>query len=385
MKTVIQTSKGVLNVAVVTRSLEMGGAQHHIVKLCQQVSRQDVRISLFMLCRDEEMDLAPSLPKDVPVYVSPYRRHHPLVLKWLANKFQEHEIDVVHSFLWTADVFCGLVRLLFSNVPLICSERGDRGISENYQGWRNWIDRIITFRAADRFCSNSRFGKTVLIESGCNTTEIDVIPNGIDIEKVDLIDGIDLRKKLGWPEGDGIILGIACRLIWYKGVDVLVRALSKLIAQNISVYGVIIGDGPEKLQLEKLVQELGIQNNVAFVGQVFPVESFVKGLDIATLMTLTDSESCSNSILEYMACGKPVIASNGGGSPELVVQNETGLLITRGDVDVLADAICQLALSPNLMESMGLMSRKRIEERFQINTTTQRFVSLWHQVARESP
>jgi glycosyltransferase involved in cell wall biosynthesis len=362
-----------LRVGIVTRSLMMGGAQQHIAKLCQSVHKEQVQLFLYLLCRDEVNDLLPAIPDRVPVRISPFPRHHPRVLKWLSEMILSDRIQLVHSFLWTADAFAALSKRIFRwQAPVVASERGDRG-SPSYRGARNYLDRLVTFPTANAFCANSRFGARLLQISGYKGMNTSVIPNGVDLEYIDKLEPADVRTPSGWACND-FVVGAVSRLIDYKGVDVLIRAMALL---PFDVKCILVGDGPQRVELERLAKQLRLEERVIFFGTRTEGASFIKGLDLAVLTTRTDTEHCSNSILEYMACGKPVVATRVGGNSELIAEGLTGLLIERDDVYGLAEAVEQLRAQPEDMRRMGCAGRSRIELDFQMANVTDRFVSFW--------
>lgn len=366
-----------LRVALITRSLMMGGAQRHIVKLCQSVPRDRVSLSLFLLVSDEAQDLLPDVPSDVPVFMSPFRRHHPLVIPWLAAKLRALRIDVAHSFLWHADAFASLSSVLFPGIPLIASERGDRA-PMMYSRGRHLYDRLVTFRAARHLCANSVFGRNLLLELGCDPAKIGVIHNGVELERIDSYDRLDLRALLGWP-AEARIVGTVSRLAAYKGVDVLIRAVARL-APHAPLYCAIVGDGPERPALERLAADLGVSGRVAFFGTRSPSEPLARGFDVAALLTRT-TEHFSNSVLEYMALGRPVVATAVGGNGELVIPGETGLLIPPDDDASLAQALGALLDDPERAERMGAKGRECVEREFQMEQIVEQFVRLWRRFA----
>lgn len=368
-----------LHIALITRSLMIGGAQHQIVQLCRNVSENDVRISLFLLVSEEAADLASEVPENVKVFNSPFSHKDPRIVKWLGNHLETQGIQVAHSFLWTSDALASFSKTLFSSTPLICSERGDRAPELGYYSfWRNLYDRLVTFRKADLVCANSNFGRGILVESGCDPEKVRVIHNGVDLDNIDSKASLNLRDLLAWPKNSQIV-GMVSRLIWYKGVDFFLRAMAT-IQDRASIYCLIIGDGPDRSKLEHLAQTLGIPEKVVFLGSHFPAIGYIKDFDVCVLGTHT-SEHCSNSILEYMACRKPVVATNVGGNPELIVDQETGLLVEPKNVSSMSQAILKLIDNPSLASRMGTRGRERIENEFNIENMVEKYLSLWQEVA----
>jgi glycosyltransferase involved in cell wall biosynthesis len=368
-----------VRVGLVINSLSVGGAERQVVKLCTRIVSKEIAIRLFLLLRDEPSDLRSEVPSHVPVEMSPYGRRDPRMLYWLATRFNEQQLDVVHSFLWYADFVTAFSKAVFRwPQRLVCSERGDRGRSL-YHTRERLLDRLVTFRHADAYCTNSKAGQETLQRAGVSSSSrIHVIPNGIDLARVNAAPRVDARSIFGWPRSADVV-GLVSRLVWYKGVDTLIRALARLNRQR-DVRCVIIGDGPARLGLERKVAELGIESQVSFLGARFPVESFVKGFDVAVLATRTDTEHCSNSILEYMACGCPVVATRVSGNGELVLDGETGYLVEPDDDTAMATRIAQLLTNRDIARQMGAQARARVESQFDITRVAAQFLNLWEQV-----
>ena len=359
-------------VTIVTRSLMMGGTQRHIVKLCQELAREDIEISLCLLINDEPNDLISEIPSSVRVHTFPHRRHDLRTVFWLAGVLRAERSHLLHSFLWHADFYSSLLKILVPGLVVIASERGDRSTRSFYKPAYNRIDRLLVFPLVNGVCANSHFGKRVLIAGGCNPKKISVIPNGINLAAMDAQPVADVRKILGWP--DSTIVGcIVSRLVDYKGLDGFID-LVKFCDQGIRF--AIIGDGPEKQSLSQLVKTLSLNDRVALMGQINPAMPYIKGADICILPN-KDSEHCSNSILEYMACGKPVLAMDVGGNSELVQSGMNGLLIDPADTQSLPAALNSLVANHELARQMGLAGRQRVEERFQMKEVASRFHSLW--------
>lgn len=367
-----------LRVALVTRSLMTGGAQRHVARLCESINPRIVKLHVFLTVRREPRDLWSNVQAaGVPISVSPYHERDPRVARWLARELARTRIDVVHSFLWTSDAFSALSDLLFHRAPLICSERGDRTYPA-YSTARNLYDRAVTFRRARIMCANSRFGGNLLARAGCDAAKIRVIHNGVDVASVDRIKAHDIRREFGWPASTRIV-GAATRLIDYKGVDTLIDAIGTIRRSDVRC--VLVGDGPQRQELERKVASMDLGGHVRFVGTQHPSEPWIKGCDIAVLTTRIDSEHCSNSILEYMACARSVVATAVAGVPELVDDGVTGILVPRNRPDAVAEALTRLIDDPVLREKMGTGGRKRIEEHFRVECVATAFANLWREVA----
>jgi glycosyltransferase involved in cell wall biosynthesis len=133
------------------------------------------------------------------------------------------------------------------------------------------------------------------------------------------------------------------------------------------VHTVVVGDGPERAQLEALAGQLGLADRVHLAGHQQDVRPWLAALDVLVLSS--DWEGMPNALLEAMAAGLPIVATAVGGVPEVVVDGATGLLVPPGDPSALAEAITRLLRDPDLRRTMGQAGRARVERRFSINET----------------
>lgn len=160
----------------------------------------------------------------------------------------------------------------------------------------------------------------------------------------------------------GLKVGTAGRLVSHKGIDIFIRAASKIISRYNDVRFFIAGEGPERSKLEFLRDLLGLQERVFFLGNVRQIASFLSELDIFVLASR--SEGLSISLLEAGCAGLPLIASAIGGIPEVIQDGKTGLLVPVDDELSLAEAINILINEPEKRKSLGLEAAKDIQMRF---------------------
>jgi len=363
-----------LRVAIVTPTLDTGGSERQIVKLSSAIDHDEVELTIVILFGAYRHALADDVDKRITVVRPRYFHHDPRIAAWLRDTISERRADVVHSFLWNADVYSAAAKRRGGKFALICSERGDRSLTGSLSPIRRIIDRYLTFRQADLFCANSEYGRELVVQRGFPRERTRVVRNGIDISAIDAVAREDLRRQYGWRD-DTVVVGAVSRLIDYKGIDVLIDAMSTLRGHG-DLRCVIVGDGPDRRALERRVLRHHLQKRVVFAGMQRSPESFMKAFDIFVLPTIA-AEHCSNAIIEAMACAKPVIASRVGGNPNLVVEGQTGLLIDPGESAELARAIRRLAADPPLRLRMGTAGRTRIEEEFRMDVVAPRLMALW--------
>lgn len=223
------------------------------------------------------------------------------------------------------------------------------------------LERIAS-RWCDRLVSVSEFHRRWALELGiCNRSKILAIPNGIaPLPKPELARA-ELRRQLNVRERDFLILSMA-RLAPDKGLDSLIAAASLLLRVERGFQIVIAGDGPERVGLEELARSLGVSDWVTFLGFREDVSDLLAASDLILLPSLR--EGLSIALLEAMAAGKPIIATNIGSHRELAAQGEIARLVPPSDPPALCEAILQMAADPALRSRLGNNARAVFEHHY---------------------
>ena len=164
------------------------------------------------------------------------------------------------------------------------------------------------------------------------------------------------RSRLGVGDGETVI-GTVGRLDPIKDQATLVAAFSRLVARHDSLRLLLVGDGPCRRSLEEQVARLELDDRVTFLGRRDDVSELLRAMDVFVLPSL--AEGASNTILEAMATGVPVVATRVGGNPELIEEGETGFLVPRRDVTGLSAAIERYVANRPLTEQHGTAARGR--------------------------
>jgi len=170
------------------------------------------------------------------------------------------------------------------------------------------------------------------------------------------------RLGLGLPD-DAVVITIICRLYKPRDFDTLLMAFAHLVRSDRRAYLLIVGDGPDRRHLETLRRQLKLSDRVILTGQRRDIPDILAASDIYTLTTW-GWEGLPFTVLEAMAAARPVVATRAGGIPEAVAHGETGLLVPRRDVALLAEALARLAADPVLRARMGAAGQKRAETLF---------------------
>ena len=341
-------------------SLSPGGTERLVIEIVRGLQSQ---VDSIVCCLDEPGAWAAELaPMNVPVI--PLQREpgfHPGLAKRLARVMKEHAINIVHCHHYSPYVYGLLASMLRPGVQLVFTEHGklsDHGPSRK----RRLVNPILS-RWPARVCAVSADLKQHMVSEGFPASRVNVLYNGIDPgARPTSADKRAARAALGIPD-DAFVIGTAGRLDPVKNLNVFLEAHGVLAARNPNVRAVIIGDGPERARLENKSASLGTVHKAVFAGYRQDARALMAAFDV--YLNCSVYEGVSLTILEAMAAGLPVIASPAGGNPEVVVENETGLLVP-AKARPLADALATLLHDPRRRQLMGDAGRWRVIRHFSI-------------------
>ena len=206
--------------------------------------------------------------------------------------------------------------------------------------------------------------------------KITLVYNGIDVDKISRESGLKTRLKesLALPAAVPI-LGMVGRLAPEKQDPLLFKSLARLREQKTAFHAIIVGDGPDREALEALVQKMGLNECVRFLGYRNDVHGLLEIMDV--FLFSSGGEAFSITLLEAMAKTKPIVAFDVEGVNEAVVNNRTGFLVPFGDVKEFADKAQALLDSPRLRQQMGRTALERVTVKFDIRKTIRELEELY--------
>ncbi|WP_051303160.1 glycosyltransferase family 4 protein [Psychromonas aquimarina] len=221
----------------------------------------------------------------------------------------------------------------------------------------------------------SRYVIGPLLTDKMPTTRTAVIANGIDTQR--LLDQkiINLRDSLKISAGDFVLAAVGS-LIRRKGMDLIIKAVVKLIEKQVPVHLLVIGQGPEAHNLSQLIQQLGLQQRVTMLGEQDNVIGILRG-SADLFVSAAREEAFGLVFTEASLAGLAVVGPETGGIADAVVNGTTGLLVPAEDVNALADAVHNLYLDPTLSRAMGKAGRQHVLDNFTIEKNSRQFALLY--------
>ncbi len=241
------------------------------------------------------------------------------------------------------------------------------------------VRSFLTFPFSDVIQSNSRAG---LKAYNAPKRKRSVVHNGFDFGRIaSLKDSGEMRRELGIETR--YVAGMVAGFKFQKDYESLIRAARTITGRRDDITFVCVGDGPD---LERIKRSAEGNDRIIFTGKRADVESIIRIFDIGILLTDLDrhGEGISNSIMEYMASGKAVIATEGGGTKELVIEGETGFLVPQKSPGLLAEKIEHLLDDDELRRNMGARGRERISSEFSIEKMVRGHMELYERLSERS-
>ncbi len=283
--------------------------------------------------------------------------------------------DVVHAHGYKADVYVYLA-MRTSQTPIVSTCHGwiDNGLAVRLYGA---LDRF-TLRRYSGIVAVSDGVKQRLLNAGVAARRIRLIRNGVDLKPFANAQQPNQDRS---GEDHSLCVGLVGRLSHEKGIDLFLRAASDVLIKLPLIRFAIVGDGPDQAQLEELVAQLKIGASVSLLGRSEDMPAFYASLDI--LVSSSRQEGLPIALLEGMASGLPLVATNVGLVPDIVHNDRTGILVSTESVDALATAMLKLIQNPKLRRSYGAAAQTLIAEEYSAQRMTKEYLSLYGMVVTE--
>lgn len=371
-------SRSPCRIAFGITELDPGGAERMLTELVTRLDRREWEPHVY--CLGPEAHYAQVLrAHDVPVTCFSGRGFWsaPSVLWRWTMELRRFRPEILYTFLFHANLL-GRFAGRLAGVPHLIS--GIR-VAEKRNRWHGRLDRWTNWLVERNVCVSRGVAEFVEQSIGLDPGKTVVIPNAVDMQRFADVDPADLAS-LGIPPGSIVMITIG-RLEHQKGVDILLDAATRLVPLLPQMHFLIVGEGPDREKLQEKAQSAGIANHVHWAGFRDDVPQL---LAASTALVLPSRwEGMPNVLLEAMAAGKPIIATDVEGVSEMILPDLNGSLVAPGDSQGLGDAIVRLAREPDLISKWGRESQRICQERFAIRTFVENHVKLFRQFRSGAP
>lgn len=358
-------------------TLDHSGAEKQFALLATRLLRTDFDVHAVTLTRGGHYE---SMIREAGVRLTNLRKRlkiDPVALWRLKTLIDAEKPDIVHSWIFAANAYGRLVAGGKPSPRVVVSERC---VDSWKSPWQLWLDRRQVARTT-RMIGNSQSVANFYRELGVPSEKLVVIPNGIDLPN----DGgsADRDKALAEfqiPAGSRVI-GFVGRLAAQKRVQDVIWAMNLLQQLTDRVYLLVVGDGPEYDRLNELARHVGCADRVRFVGHRDDAARLIALCNVFWLASAF--EGMSNSIMEAMAAGVPVVATDISPNRELVLDGKTGFLVKVGDGVGMAQFTERILADPTLALRLGEAGRERMRTDFSVGRMVTAHADLYRQVVNE--
>jgi glycosyltransferase involved in cell wall biosynthesis len=351
-------------------SLSPGGTERLVIEICKQLAE---RIEPMVCCLDERGTWARELESlGIPVVALGRRPgFQPALAREVASLVNAHGIDVVHCHHYSPYVY-GLMASLMTHARLVFTEHGRLSDGKPSRK-RQLINPLLSLLPGSIFAVSADL-KQHMVAEGFPARCIRVVYNGVDPgTRPSSAQRAHAREVLGIPP-DAFVVGTVGRLDPVKNLGVMLQVQQSLGDKVKRAFAVIIGDGPERAALAATAADLGVADSVIFTGYRSDIRALMPAFDV--YLNCSTYEGVSLTILEAMAAGLPVVATPVGGNPEVVVDQETGYLISSRP-RLLADTLAHLAFDARLRRAMGDAARWRVIRHFSIARMVDEYAAVY--------
>jgi len=367
-----------INLLHIVDSIEVGGLENGIVNLANCLDATEYVTTIC--CIRREGQLKSRLKPHVRVICLRQKDgFNPFIPFSVAKICRENKINIVHTHGWAGGLYAGVIGARLAAVD--CVINGEHGVFSLKK--RQIRAQKILFGMTDVLLSVSEdLKKDIIRIFSIRPDKILPIVNGVDTErfKSDVVMRQSIRNEFGFADNE-IVIGSVGRLVQIKDYKSLIESCALLIKAGQNIKVLLVGDGDQRKNLHELAVLHRIEKKVIFAGQRDDIPNLLNAMDIFVLPSI--DEGLSNTILEAMSAGKPVIATNVGGNREIITDRLTGMLITPQKPQEITLAIRSLLLDGKLFEAISKAGAANIREKFSMERMISRYDELYRSYLRK--
>lgn len=362
---------GEIRVLSLQSGARSGGTELMNFSILQRIDR--IRFKVVVCFLDEKGPVSDYYRREgfEVIHLNYHHRPLPAVARDLFGLLKSHAPDILHIYGLRANILGRIAGRLAGCRNIVSAQHS---IDPWRRWWHVWLDRLTsrwvslyipnTFAAAERLQKVERIPPDKLI----------VIHNGLDVTPFEKAIPGRVRSELG-ISAEALVVTCVAHFRAAKGHDTLLEAVDVLRRQGISSHLWLVGDGELRRSIEAKAKSLGLGQNVRFLGTRTDIPDILADTDVFVLASLW--EGLPGAVMEAMAVRLPVVATRVGGVPELVVDGETGLLVTAGDAEALATALERLIGDRGLCSRLGQAGHRRIVTKFRLEDKVRELEELY--------
>src|SRR4030042_3795671 len=370
-----------INILHIYQNSKIGGVQQQLLSLLKAYSRE--RFNPIFCCLGPKEELGKEIEETkigfIPLNKLRYNIFSPGIVLELYRLMKKKQIHVVRTHRYRSNLY-GRLAAFLAGVPVIIAS-----VHDNYRTDKR-LKRIIMNRIlskiTDKIVAVSEDVKEDIIRyDRIAPSKIEVIPNGIDVERFNPEKNTtDIRKEFSLGEND-IVIGFIGRIVPAKGLEYLLNALPYLNEKFKSIKLLIVGEGSLVEELKERAKKNNIFNNILFTGRRRDIPEILASINIFVMPSI--AEGFPNALLEAMAMGKPIVATEVGGIPEIVKNGFNGLLVPPRDTVSLSKAIKELISNDQLAAKLGQAASNLVHDNLSIKAIAQKWQSLYLSILKE--
>jgi len=369
-----------IKILAVPGSMEIGGAQKQFVSLARLLNRD--KFDLFTAVHSASGPCLKEYPKDIPVHdlgATPGRGNSPRLIRGIRHLILHIRPDILYTLLWGSNVRAALANRL---VPANIRPKHVILIQNNPESYGTHGLLLLKLLCpwTDVVCSVSEgVQRGLLRHINISGEKLRVIYDGVDIGEIRHLSNKPVEHK--WIASEVPLLICVSRLVRQKGLPYLLEAF-RLVNHEMPCHLIIIGDGPERQNLEQLATELGIRDRVDFLGFQTNPFPYIARADVFVLASLW--EGFGIVLIEAMALGTPVVATRAPYGPEEIIEDGVdGLLVPVKNPPAMSRSIVKLLSDPSLRAQLAERGRETVERKFSAKARVHRLEQLFYELFAE--
>lgn len=352
--------------------LDPGGTQRLVIEMSKRLRQ---RMELQICCLDRPGEWAHELIElGIPV-VSLWRRpgFRPSMAREIAGLARRHGTDIVHCHHYSPFIYGTLAARLYSGLRVVYTEHGR--ITDTPPSGKRKLANLVFARLPGRFHAVSRNLRQQMIAEGFPSHRVEIIHNGIEVGPSPSAADRAAARRLLHLSDDILVIGTVARFDPVKDLETLIEAFGTIARERPEAHLVLVGDGQERSRLTRAVERAGVAERTHFAGARRDARRLLPAFDIFANTSLT--EGISVTLLEAMAASLPVVATQVGGTPEVVIDGETGILVRPRDSHRLAAALGNLADDSTRRAELGDGGRDRVCRSFTVKEMIEEYLRVY--------